>query len=47
METHNRRRNLHCTGFVMLIGIIKKPTLHSYFTTKRVISMPGFGDIIA
>jgi hypothetical protein len=30
----------------MLIGIIQKPTLGSYFTTKRVISIPGLGDII-
>jgi hypothetical protein len=30
----------------MLMGIIQKPTLRSYFTTKRVISTPGFGDIM-
>jgi hypothetical protein len=28
------------------VDIIQKPTLRSYFTTKRVISTPGFGDII-
>jgi hypothetical protein len=33
-------------GLFMLIGIIQKPTLRSYFTTKRVISTTGFGDII-
>jgi hypothetical protein len=33
-------------GLFMLVGIIQKPTLKSYFTTKRVISTPGFGDII-
>jgi hypothetical protein len=30
----------------MLMGIIKKPTLRLYFTTKRVISILEFGDII-
>jgi hypothetical protein len=30
----------------MLIGIIQKPTLRSYFTIKRVISTPGFRDIM-
>jgi len=33
-------------GLFMLMGIILTPTLRSYFTTKRVISTPGFGDII-
>jgi hypothetical protein len=33
-------------GLFMLMGIIQKPTLRSYFATKRVISKPGFGDII-
>jgi hypothetical protein len=33
-------------GLFILMGIIQKPTLRSYFTTKRVISTPGFGDII-
>jgi hypothetical protein len=33
-------------GLFMLMDIIKKPTLRSYFTTKSVISTPGFGDII-
>jgi hypothetical protein len=28
------------------MGIIQKPTLRSYFTTKRVISIPGFRDIM-
>jgi hypothetical protein len=31
-------------GLFMLLGI-QKPTLRSYFTTKRVISTPGFGDL--
>jgi hypothetical protein len=31
----------------MRMGIMQKTTLRSYFTTKkRVISKPGFGDII-
>jgi hypothetical protein len=29
-------------GSFMLMGIIQKPTLRSYFTTNRVISTPGF-----
>jgi hypothetical protein len=33
-------------GLFMLMEIIQKPTLRSYFTTKRVISTPGFRDII-
>jgi hypothetical protein len=33
-------------GVFMLMGIIQKPTLRSYFTTKRVISTPGFTDVI-
>jgi hypothetical protein len=33
-------------GLFMLIGTIQKPTMRSYFTTKRVISTPGFGDVI-
>jgi hypothetical protein len=32
-------------GLFMLMGIIQKPTLRSYFTTKMVISTPGFGDV--
>jgi hypothetical protein len=31
-------------GLFMLVGIIQKPTLRSYSTTKRVISTPEFGD---
>jgi hypothetical protein len=30
----------------MLIGVIWKPTFWSYFCTKRILSVPGFGDII-
>jgi hypothetical protein len=33
-------------GLFMLMGIIQKPTFRLYFTTKRVISTPGFGDIV-
>jgi hypothetical protein len=33
-------------GLFMLVGTIKKSTLRSYFTTKKGISIPGFGDII-
>jgi hypothetical protein len=30
----------------MLMDIIQECALRSYFTTERVIYMPGFGDII-
>jgi hypothetical protein len=33
-------------GLFMLKGIIHKLTLTSYFTTKSVISIPGFEDVI-
>ncbi|PNF24933.1 hypothetical protein B7P43_G09365 [Cryptotermes secundus] len=33
-------------GLFMLMGIVQKPTLQSYFTTEKVISTPGFTDII-
>jgi hypothetical protein len=33
-------------GLFMLMGIIQKPTLRSYFTTKRGISTLGFREII-
>jgi uncharacterized membrane protein len=32
-------------GLFMLMGIIQKPTMRSYFTTKRVIYTPGFGNV--
>jgi hypothetical protein len=32
-------------GLSTLMGNIQKPTLRSYFTTKKVISTPGFRDI--
>jgi hypothetical protein len=38
METCDRRRNLCCTGHLMLMGIIQN------FNIKRVISTPVFGD---
>jgi hypothetical protein len=47
MEISDRGRNL-CYEFIclfMLMGIIQKPTLRLYFTTKRVTSTPGFGDV--
>jgi hypothetical protein len=33
-------------GLFMLMGIIQKPSLRSYSSTKRMIATPGFGDII-
>jgi hypothetical protein len=33
-------------GLFMFMDIIQKPTLRSYFTTKRVIFTQGFRDII-
>jgi hypothetical protein len=32
-------------GLFMLTGIIQKHNLTSYFITKKVNSMPGFGNI--
>jgi hypothetical protein len=32
-------------GLFMLMGIIQKPTLGFYFTTKRLISTPGFREL--
>jgi hypothetical protein len=29
-----------------LMGIAQKPTVRSHFSTRRVISTPGFSDII-
>jgi hypothetical protein len=34
-------------GLYFLIGIIQKPTLRSYFIRKRILSTPGFGDVIS
>ncbi|XP_069685025.1 piggyBac transposable element-derived protein 4-like [Periplaneta americana] len=34
-------------GIFLLMGIIQKPTLRSYFARKRLISTPGVGDIIS
>jgi hypothetical protein len=34
-------------GLYLLMGIIQKPTLRSYFSRKRILSTPGFGDIIS
>lgn len=33
-------------GLFMLMGIVQKPTLRSYFTKRRVISTPGFSDVM-
>jgi hypothetical protein len=30
----------------LLMGIIQKPTLRSYFSRKIILSTPGFGDVI-
>jgi hypothetical protein len=29
------------------MGIIQQPTLRSYFSRKRILSTPGFGDVIS
>jgi hypothetical protein len=34
-------------GLFLLMGIIQKPTLRSYFSRKRILSTPGFGDVIS
>jgi hypothetical protein len=34
-------------GMFLLMGIVQKPTLRSYFSIKRVISTPGFADIMS
>jgi hypothetical protein len=34
-------------GLYLLMGIIQKPTLRSYFSRKRILSTPWFGDIIS
>ena len=34
-------------GLFLLIGIVKKPTASSYFSKRRVISTPGFADVIS
>jgi hypothetical protein len=36
---------LCCDWGVILRGVIQKPTFWSYFSTKRTILTPGFGDI--
>jgi hypothetical protein len=45
METRDREIYV-VPGLFMLMGIIQKPTLRSYFTAKRAISTPGVRDII-
>jgi hypothetical protein len=37
----------HLLGLFMLMGIIQKPTLRSYFSTRRAMSTPGFRDTIS
>ena len=34
-------------GLSLLMGIIQKPTLKSYFSTHHLISTPGFRDVMA
>jgi hypothetical protein len=34
-------------GLYLLMGIIQKPTLMLYFSRKRIVSTPGFGDVIS
>ncbi|KAG8239608.1 hypothetical protein J437_LFUL018429 [Ladona fulva] len=34
-------------GIFMLMGIIQKPTIRSYFSTKIILSTPGFSDVIS
>jgi len=34
-------------GLFLLMGIVQKPTVKSYFSKSRVISTPGFADVIS
>jgi len=34
-------------GLFLLMGIVQKPTARSYFWKTRVISTPGFADVIS
>jgi len=34
-------------GLFLLMGIVQKPTARSYFSKRRVISTPGFADVIS
>jgi len=34
-------------GLFLLIGIVQKPTARSYFSKRRVISIPGFAYVIS
>jgi hypothetical protein len=34
-------------GLYLLMGIIQKPTLQTYFSRKRILSTQGFGDLIS
>jgi hypothetical protein len=34
-------------GLYLLMGIIQTPTLRTYFSRKRILSAPGFGDVIS
>ena len=34
-------------AFIMLMGIIQKPTLHSYFSKNYIMATPIFGSIIS
>jgi hypothetical protein len=46
METCDRGNICVVLGLFMLMGVIQKPTLRSYFTRKWGFSTAGFGDII-
>jgi hypothetical protein len=32
-------------GLLMLMDLIQKPTVQSYFFTKMVLSVPSFGEV--
>ena len=34
-------------GLFLLMGIVRKPTATSYFLKRRIISIPGFADVIS
>jgi hypothetical protein len=34
-------------GLFLLMGMVQKPTMRSYFSKKRVLSTPGFADVIS
>jgi hypothetical protein len=34
-------------GLFLLMGIVQKPTMRSYFSKKSVLPTPGFADVIS